>query len=577
MKKTIFFKSFWINLTVITTVLFLSIHIAGRVFADWYPRNLAREMAKIVTLARPRILAAATSPEILQKELNRLRAELGIRFTLVDADGRVLGDSDQDPQRMDNHLDRPEISAALRNGSGQNLRFSSTEQAPMFYYAVPLPREENQPQAVLRVSLFAQEIDRLIDAFRHRLQLAALLLLLLALLITFLSSRRLAKPVRALAAAARDLASGNFETRVYTRDSGEIGELAGAFNEMAEHQKALIASLSQRQNELKAVMDAMSEGLMLIGQDGDILLYNQAAAAIFPELGGQRRKYWQCCRNPDIDDQIRAGFSQTGLLSRETSLGERHYRINTVPIAAEKRLVMTLHDLTEFRRLERIKKDFITNLSHEIKTPLTTIHGFVETLEEQLDGEALRYLGIIKRNSERLTSLVHDLLLLSRLEDTGVSGRSETVDFKALVAGILPVYEPVAARKGLSLLHSLPQESLWLRGDADRLEDMVVNLLDNAVKYTEQGTVRLELDSENGQAVLEIADSGIGIAAEHLDRIFERFYVVDPSRSKQNGGTGLGLAIVKHIVALHGGSLKVDSQPQKGSRFEVRLPLEKAG
>lgn len=576
MKKTIFFKSFWINLAVIATVLFLSIHIAGRVFADWYPRNLAREMAKIVVLARPRILAAA-DPETLQKELTRLRAELGIRFTLVDADGRVLGDSDQDPQRMDNHLDRPEIRAALRSGSGQNLRFSSTEQAPMFYYAVPLSREENQPQAVLRVSLYAREIDSLIDAFRHRLQLAALLLLLLSLLITFWSSRRLARPVRALAGAARDLASGNFETRVYTRDSGEIGELAGAFNEMAEHQKALIASLSQRQNELQAVMDAMSEGLMLIGQDGDILLYNQAAAVVFPELGGQHRKYWQCCRNPDIDDQIRAGFSQTGLLSRETSLGERHYRINTVPIAAEKRLVMTLHDLTEFRRLERIKKDFITNLSHEIKTPLTTIHGFVETLEEQLDGEALRYLGIIKRNSERLTSLVHDLLLLSRLEDTGVSGRSEAVDFKALVAGILPVYEPVAARKGLSLLHSLPDESLWLRGDADRLEDLVVNLLDNAVKYTEQGTVRLELDSENGQAVLEISDSGIGIAAEHLDRIFERFYVVDPSRSKQNGGTGLGLAIVKHIVALHGGSLKVDSQPRKGSRFEVRLPLEKAG
>jgi two-component system phosphate regulon sensor histidine kinase PhoR len=366
---------------------------------------------------------------------------------------------------------------------------------------------------------------------------------------------------------------GHYDTRVYTTGSGEIGELATAFNEMTQRQQALITSLSERQSELRTVMNAMSEGLLVISRDGDILHHNQAALSIFADLKAGGKKYWEVCRNADIYSHIQEGFDKPGLTSREVTVADQAFRINAIPIETENRLVITFHNITEFRRLERIKKDFIANISHEIKTPLTTIHGFVETLEEQLEGEPLRYLGIIKRNSERLTNLVKDLLLLSKLEEGGLSGKQEPVDLKALIDGVLPVYEPVAAQKGLTLHHTFPQESVTVTGDSGRLEDLLINLLDNAVKYTETGSVSLDLSLEDQQAVIEISDTGIGISPEHQSRVFERFYVVDPSRSKLSGGTGLGLAIVKHIVAQHRGTLSMESKPGQGTLFVVKLPL----
>lgn len=571
MKKTIFLKTFWSNLAVIATVLIFSLLIAGRVFEAWYQNYLTQEMGKIVSLSRPIILGVIRAPEALHRELRQLSKDTGTRFTVIDTEGRVLGDSQKEADEMENHRDRPEIAAALTGEVGSNLRFSSTEMARMFYLAVPLQMND-EVIGVLRVSVYARDIDTLIARFRHHLQLGSLLLLLLALIITYFASRSVSKPIRALSHAAREISNGNYDAHVSTRDKGEVGELASAFNDMARRQKNLVSSLSRRQTELRAIMEAMTEGLLVIAKDGNVLLSNQAARTIFPELKIENRKYWETCRNTDIYRQVQDGFVSEGLLSRETSISEQIFRVNSIPIDGEDRLVMTFHNITEFRRLERIKKDFIANLSHEIKTPLTTIHGFVETLEEDLEGEALRQLGIIKRNSERLTSLVKDLLLLSRLEEGGSLHRRDVVNLNTLLKSLIPVYEPLAEKKGLALLSTLPAQDTLIVGDGDRLEDMLVNLLDNAIKYTESGTISLRLSQELNFAVLEIHDSGIGIAAEHLQRIFERFYVVDASRSKQSGGTGLGLSIVKHIVALHEGSLTVESQVQKGTRFTVRLP-----
>ncbi len=572
MKKTIFFRSFIVNLLTIVAVLAVSLFIAGRVFESWYQRYLGDEMAKIVSLSQTRVLAALDQPEQLQQLLKEMSQGIGVRFTVIDPDGRVLADSVEDSRKMENHRDRPEIATALLGQTGKNLRFSTTEMARMFYLAEPL-RVGSEALGVLRVSIFARDIEHLISRFQGQLQIGGVLLLILALVVTVISARSLSRPIRALAKAAKEITMGNYDARVYAPGSGEIAELADAFNEMAERQKALITSISERQNELRTVMDAMSEGLLVICREGDIMHYNQAAQGIFPELKNGGRKYWEVCRSADIYSHIQEGFDKEGLSSREVTLGDQAYRINAIAIEKEDRLVITFHNITEFRRLERIKKDFIANISHEIKTPLTTIHGFVETLEEQLEGEPLRYLSIIKRNSERLTNLVKDLLLLSRLEESGLGGRSEPVNLKDLIESILPVYEPVATAKGLEFKCILPQGPITVIGDAGRLEDMLINLLDNAVKYSEAGGVTLELSCQGSRAVIEVSDTGIGISAEHLERIFERFYVVDPSRSKQSGGTGLGLAIVKHIVAHHQGSLEVDSRIGEGSRFTVSLPL----
>ncbi|RLE05479.1 MAG: PAS domain-containing sensor histidine kinase, partial [Candidatus Aminicenantes bacterium] len=258
-------------------------------------------------------------------------------------------------------------------------------------------------------------------------------------------------------------------------------------------------------------------------------------------------------------------------LLEEIELNKKIFLCSFVFIPSKEELIIVFHDITEFKRLEKIKRDFVVNVSHELRTPLTAIKGYVETLEEEVEGEAKRYLEIIKKHTERLINIVQDLLLLSELEEKGLSEAREDVDLKDMVEDVFKIFKQKAEEKNLKL--SLVSENKpVVRGDPFKLEQMFINLIDNAIKYTEKGEVLVSLKRADKGVVVEVKDTGVGIPAEHLDRIFERFYVVDKSHSRKLGGTGLGLSIVKHIVLLHNGKIDVESKLGKGAKFTIVLP-----
>ncbi|MCX6573315.1 MAG: ATP-binding protein, partial [Candidatus Aminicenantes bacterium] len=285
------------------------------------------------------------------------------------------------------------------------------------------------------------------------------------------------------------------------------------------------------------------------------------------------RYFWEVVRTSALSDAVRKARTCRGEAAEEGAIGDRVYFCSVAPLATGDRLVVTLHDITEIRALEKTKKDFVVNVSHELRTPLTAIKGFLETMEPRADEENRPYLEIIRRNTDRLISIVEDLLVLSELEERGPKIDKVPVDLKPLAESILLLFEKRAKDKGLALSLEAPAQLPFVPADAGQMEGLILNLVDNAVKYTEKGAVKIRLSVRDGQLAIEVEDTGPGIGEEHLPHVFERFYVVDKSRSKKLGGTGLGLSIVKHIALAHKGTVSVRSRVGEGTTFSVFIPL----
>jgi len=286
----------------------------------------------------------------------------------------------------------------------------------------------------------------------------------------------------------------------------------------------------------------------------------------------QDKFYWEVMRCPDFSELIRKVTEERKHRTEEIEFRDKHYLCSVTFLSSKEEMVAVLYDITDLKNLERMKKDFVANISHELRTPLTAIKGFVETLEEEEDIKNVQYLEIIKRHTDRLMNIVNDLLLLSELEQAGTALEVEDVNLVSVVENILKVFEQGAKSKGIELKLIAGESMKAVQADPFKLEQMFINLLDNAIKYTEKGEVSISLRQEDLKSIIKIQDTGIGIPASHLPRVFERFYVVDKSRSKKLGGTGLGLSIVKHIVLLHGGTIDVESSLGIGTKFTVILP-----
>jgi two-component system phosphate regulon sensor histidine kinase PhoR len=374
-------------------------------------------------------------------------------------------------------------------------------------------------------------------------------------------------------AAARDFASGDFNARVFLKNKDEIGQLADTLNQTAEQLKNSFSELSRQKEELNSIIVSLKEGLLVLDRRGVVLRSNESFRTLAACDSADGKFYWEVLRSPDFTELIDRAKKQKLSLTGEVSLDPRVYACSVTLLESGEKIVAVFHDITEIRNLERVKRDFVVNVSHELRTPLTAIKGFVETLDEEADEGARRYLDIIKRNTNRLINIVNDLLVLSELEEKSKL-ELETVDLRRLTGDILKIFEPRIKQKGLTISSEIPDALPFIKGDPFKLEQMFVNLLDNAIKYTEKGQIRLTIGSADAKVTILIADTGIGIPKDDLARVFERFYVVDKSRSRKFGGTGLGLSIVKHIVLLHNGSIDVESGPDTGSRFFITLPID---
>jgi two-component system phosphate regulon sensor histidine kinase PhoR len=414
-------------------------------------------------------------------------------------------------------------------------------------------------------------------------------LLAMGLGILAIVARRISRDLRALSEAASALGQGRAARSLPSGRDDEIGDLARTLEGMGKRLRETIREVTEERNRLEAILEAMGDGVLVTDGEGRVVLVNPALRAMIdlpPEPVG--RTVLELVRNPDLHDLVMAGLRGETDLSAEILLRrggeERRVLVRLVRVEKPGRprgMVAVFHDMSEIRRLEQMRRDFVANVSHELKTPLTAIRGYAETLadappEDPIQAKA--FLETILRNAERLSALVEDLLELSRIESGQMALHPGPLGVRGVVERLLPSVEPVARRRRVTIEIGIPEAFAPVRADASALETVLANLVENAVKYVpEGGRVEVRARETDGMARIEVADSGPGIAAEHLPRIFERFYRVDPSRSREQGGTGLGLAIVKHLTQALGGQAGVESELGRGSVFYVLLPFAAQG
>jgi two-component system, OmpR family, phosphate regulon sensor histidine kinase PhoR len=578
MRRSIFGKIFTGYLLLIIVLSGLILAFSFTTLKSSYIDSLAHHLADLGALLREQVAPLLDEKRFqdLDALVKKMGKEIHTRITIVTPDGSVRADSEEEPGLMENHRTRTEVAQALAGGFGQSVRLSGTLKQEMLYIALPV-QWKGTTAGVLRLSLFLKDVNAAISHTRIRILRISLLVIGLSLLIAFILSRGLSHPIRELSAASRRIAGGDFSARVFLKGDDELRELADNFNGMAARMKALFAELSVREEQLDNFISSLQEGFLVLDREERVLLSNRSFERIVGNDRMEGKFYWEVFRQAGFDQLIGKVRGLKGNLIEEIQWDGRILLCSATFLSGKEEIALLLHDITDLKNLERVKTDFVSNVSHELRTPLTAIKGFVETLEsEAIPPESRRYLEIIKRNTDRLVNIINDLLLLSELEEKSARLESGDVDMKDLLESTSRIFEERVKGKGLTLTLDTTEDIPKVKGDSFKLEQMVINLMDNAIKYTEKGSITLSLRRREDGVELSVQDTGIGIGEDHLSRIFERFYVADKSRSKKLGGTGLGLSIVKHIVLLHNGTIHVESSPGRGTRFVVFLPSNPA-
>ena len=507
------------------------------------------------------------------------------RFTIILPSGMVIGDSIETPAQMDNHADRPEIQQAFTGERGRSIRYSNTLRQEMLYVALPIT-DRAEHIAVVRASLPTTFIENELNSIRIKIIIGGIIIAILAAGVSLAIARRISRPLETMKKGADRFAEGDLSHRLAIPDSTETASLAEAMNQMAAHLENRIKAVSDQRNELETVLSSMLEGVIAIDSEERIISVNQAAARLFEtDLEAfQYRSLQEIIRNLPLQQFINKALSSNQPLQEDITLFQNQQRIldvKSAPLLDAEQIhvgtLIVLNDVTHLRRLENMRSDFVANVSHEIKTPLTAIKGFVETLQHgkvEKPEETERFLDIIQRHVDRLNSIIEDLLTLSKIEQEDEAGALKLRNWKIadVFQAAIQICRSKAEEKNLNI-EVAGNENVRADFDPTLIEQAVVNLLDNAVKYSDPGgAITISAEIADSEILVNVRDQGIGIAQKHLPRLFERFYRVDKSRSRQLGGTGLGLAIVKHIAQAHGGYVTVESTVGEGSTFSIHLP-----
>ncbi|HOC38959.1 MAG TPA: histidine kinase dimerization/phospho-acceptor domain-containing protein, partial [Thermodesulfobacteriota bacterium] len=415
-----------------------------------------------------------------------------IRITVIDPGGTVIADSKESPRVMENHRGRPEIREALDGRVGSYSRFSTTLKEDMLYVAVPV-RSSYLTIGVVRMSRPLSDIDHLLSVLKKRLWHLAGVIIVVSLVGALAFSRSLTKPVRDLREAVHRVASGDFGVKVFMKSRDEIKDLADSFNMMTDQIKELFDELSRQKDSLNSIVASVQEGLAVLGDSGRIVRSNESFQKVASSTHVEGKFYWEVIREASFAELVKKVLNEEKNLVQEVELNKRMYLCSVALLQGRGEAVIMLHDITDIKNIENLKKDFIANVSHELRTPLTAIKGFAETLETSVSEEDRRYVDIIKRNADRLGYIIQDLLVLSELEDKGQAVLAEEVDLPALVERATPLFKERLGEKNLAFTSRIDPDLPVIQGDAFRLEQMLINLIDNAIKYTEKGSITLSL------------------------------------------------------------------------------------
>ncbi len=593
-------RLFWkLGLTygALLLVVLLAVQLySARVIRSQAIRSANDQLASLLglTLANP---PQSNDPAELRNWTSRV-SRSGARVTIVDSTGRVLADSEADAEKMENHANRPEIQQAFARGSGQSVRRSATLDRELVYRAQRYDRAPGS-RFVIRLALPLAQIDLSLVELRQRLLLATLAALFIGGLVSLAFARMFAARVQRLQRFSQRIAEGDFRPLIREGPRDELSDLADSLNLTAARMDHEIRMLSGERNRSSAILRSMVEGVAVIDAEERLVFYNRAFSEILSvdAAGAEGRPLIEVVRNSELLSLIRRALRGDEGLQTDITMGitqTQSFSITAAPVKAQdvsasaqadgapnekpSGAVVVLHDVTELRRLERVRQDFVANVSHEFKTPLTAIQGFAETLlAGALDDPEnnRRFLEIIRNHATRLARLTNDLLKLARIEAGKLELEFSSVGLLELIEACTETTLLKANRKEITLEITVPPQLPAVRGDAALLRDVLQNLLDNAIQYTPaRGHISVAASATAREAVVTVADTGIGIPLADSERIFERFYRVDAARSREAGGTGLGLSIAKHIVEAHGGKLWVESTVGQGSKFSFSLPLD---
>ena len=588
MRLNLFWKLGFAFFALLIAVLLPVDYYAERTLRREYERTGFEQLSAIarIGLASPPPASSLTAkPQDssgLLAWVGRMAAS-GVRVTVITADGLVLADSQSDPQTMENHAGRPEIRDAFTSGNGVSVRHSVTVNRDLLYYAARYPVPGEAP-VVLRFAMPVRAMDEVLWEFRIRLWISSLIMLLVTGTISLLISRSFSGRVERLQAFSRRVAEGDFRPIDADRSGDDLEALAVSLNETAVRLDRTIRTLTEERNLSAAILGSMVEGVAVVSASERLLFANQGFAEILeldapPQSG---RGLVEVVRQTELLEAVRAVLKGAPRVEAEISTGTLRQRFFAVTVASVRATensgaVIVLHDITDLRKLERVRRDFVANVTHEFKTPLTSIQGFAETL---LGGaiddpqNRIRFLGIILEHARRLARLTDDLLELSKMDADRLDLEIGRLSISQFVQSCIETTLRSAAEKDISISVNLQDPLPDIAADRRRLAEVLQNLLDNAVHYTpSSGQIMVGASKNGSEVTFTVTDTGIGIPKVDQGRIFERFYRVDVARSREVGGTGLGLSIAKHLVEAHGGRIWVESEVGRGSQFHFTVPV----
>jgi two-component system phosphate regulon sensor histidine kinase PhoR len=554
-------------LAVVGLLVAAVVIIAGSRLNNRLSRDAGDELEREARLVGAMWSAHPGNPDSLA---NAAGAALQRRVTLIDSAGVVIGDSEFDGEalgRLENHGTRPEIVTARDSGTGRALRASKSAGDEELYVGL------RHPRGFVRVSIDNNRVREIVGGAWRDVLTASILALLGAIILAAAFSRRVSRPIVELRDVTRAIAAGDLTKRPSLSAPGEVGDLAVSVGRMTDELRRRMQEMTDEDGRLVAIIEALDEAIVAVDSRGDVVRMNAVARRLLAASASLPFPSSDLALAQPLRAALTSAMRGTPRTGLETTIGERVVSLTAQPLPAGGAVLAVL-DLTERRRLETVRRDFVANASHELKTPLTVIGGFAETLRDpQLaETDRQRFIDLLTSNTSRMQRIVDDLLDLSRYESSAWTPKPVDVDVDALVTELFTAFGSAASSKRLSLVAEIDPSARVIPFDATALRQVLSNLIENAIRYTASGSVTVSAKREFAGAVIAVSDTGVGIAAEHLTRIFERFYRADPARSRAEGGTGLGLAIVRHLVEAHGGRVSAESTLGNGTTIHVRLP-----
>jgi len=579
MKKRLLFKI----VTGYLAIVLLTVSVMGYLTAAHLKSGLTERTEGELT-AFGRMMSLMSLADIQKNALSLARASHS-RITLIDGTGKVVLDTDQDAVDLDNHSNRPEIQEARIKGQGSSIRYSQTLRTDMIYFALAL-RDGDKIKGYIRLAKPLVELQAAAAKLYKMIFQTILIVLIPSMLIALVFFFRIVTPIREIEEYTRKVRENDKQAMLMIDSDDEIGSLSRNINYMVQFQQEKINQLREEKGKLEATFASMMEGVMVLNAEHKIEVFNNSMLNMigtgFPDIIGKTPI--EVLRNVSLQDALSRVLATGEPATGEIGVGEDNQVILEVSISAingqpgdERKIMMVFHDVTRLRKLERIRADFVANVTHELKTPLTAIIGFVETLQEVAMNEkqtAEQFLKKIGENAYRLNRLVNDLLILSNLEAGETKLELRSIQVGDVLRDALPVIEGAAGAKGIIIHHEIPSDLPPISADREKVIQVFLNVLDNAVKFTDSGRVSITASVVNkGCVTVNIADTGIGIPYSDIPRLGERFYRVDKTRSREPGGTGLGLSIVKHLMNAHRGRMKIESVLGGGTTVSLDFPI----